>query len=147
MTGSPRANNGNDRAEERSGREICAGARRAEMPERDDEKREAHAVAKKTDDAGKQSIERARQRSPGPKSKRDIDRPSNQPLELDNLQGIGQRDLSRQIVVEAPHDAGADDGDGADDALPASACRTTRATTAPATRQTMPSAILRSKFS
>ena len=50
--------NRNDRTKKRSGRKIGAGARRAEMPERDNEQRKAYAVAKKTDAAGKQNIKR-----------------------------------------------------------------------------------------
>src|SRR4029079_7094550 len=109
-----KSQNGNGRTQKWSGREIRSGARRAEMPKRDNEQREAYAVAKKTDDARKQSIRRAGQRSTGPKPKRNTDGSGNQALELDNLQRIGKRYLSRQIVVEAPHDAGADYGNGTD---------------------------------
>ena len=112
-----KSNNGDDRAQKRSGREIGARPRCAEIPERDDEQRKAYTVAKKTDDAGQQSIRRTGQRSPGPESQCDINRPGQQSLELDNLQRIGQRHLASQIVVEAPHDASADDGNGAENAL------------------------------
>ena len=82
-----------DCAQERCGREIRAGARGPEMPKRDNEQREAYAVAKKTDEAGQQDIKRLRQRSSGRKSKRDSDGPGGQSLELDNLQRIGQRNF------------------------------------------------------
>ena len=103
--GFSQSQNSNDRAQERGGREIGAGARRTEMPKRDDEQREADAVAEKTDHTGQQSIRHGRQRPSSPQSKYDADRPGNQSLEFDNLQGIGQRYFARQIVVEAPHDA------------------------------------------
>ena len=108
-----KSHDGNYRAQEWRGRKIGAGTCRPEMPKRDDEQREAYAVAKQPDDTGKQSIKRTGQRTPGPESNRDTDGSGKQSLEFDNLQGIGQRNFPRQIVVEAPHDAGADDGDGA----------------------------------
>ena len=103
----------NYRTKEWCGRKISAGTRRTKMPKRDYEKSEAYPVAKKTDDARKQNIKRTRQRASGRESERDTDGSGNEALEFDNLQGIGQRNFSRQIVVEAPHDAGADDGEGA----------------------------------
>ena len=85
----------NHRAKEWSGREIGAGARRSEMSKRDDEQREADAIAEKADDARQQSIKSARHRSSGPKPKCETDRTGNQSLQFNNLQGIGQRNLPR----------------------------------------------------
>lgn len=65
--GLSKAKHGNYCTEEWSRRKICTVTRGAQMPERDDEKCEAHAVAQKTDDASKQSIDSPPATNPRPK--------------------------------------------------------------------------------
>jgi hypothetical protein len=89
-------------AEEGRGREIGTGPRRAEMTQRQHEQRQAGTIAQHPDESGKSDGARSRQRTAHPQSQGDVAGARDQPLQLDDLQGVGKRDLPRQVVVEPP---------------------------------------------
>ena len=134
------------RSHKRRRRKIGARARGAEIPQRQDEKHEADPIAGEPDQACERRRRRARKRLADRDRKGKIERAGNQSLQFDDLQGIGKGDLARQIVVETPGDTCADNASG-----PARPCQLGRpvqaSTRAPATRQAMPNAMRRSKFS
>ena len=134
------------RADERRGREIGAGARCAEMAQGQHEQDEAHAVADEADEPGNHQGSRRGQGAANPQAEQEIDRARDQTFELHDLQWVGERDLARQIVVEAPGDAGADDSQRPKQAVQRRSARPGQ-NDVPATRQTIPSAIRLSKFS
>ncbi len=135
-----------DAAEKRCGREVGPRARGAEMPQCDHEQGQAHAIPEEADHAGNQDGGERRQRGAQQQAQYEVEGTRDQPLQLDDLQWIRERDLSRQIVVEAPGEACADDGERTDQAVHRRV-PDHDSVAAPVTRQAMPSAIRRSKFS
>ena len=99
-------NDGGNSPQEGRGREIGSCSRRSQIAERNDEKRQAYAVSQKANNHRKNRRKRWGQQSSGPEAKREIDWSGDKTLELDNLQRIGQRNLTCQIIVEAPRHAG-----------------------------------------
>jgi hypothetical protein len=100
--------NRHDSAQERSGREIGRGARCAEVPESHNKQRQAHTIAEEADDAGRDCRQQTRQGSPSPQAEQNVNRTRNQALHLHDLRRIGERNLAREVVVEAPEDARTD---------------------------------------
>ena len=78
------------RPEKRGRREIGSGTRRAQMPERKNEKNQADTIPEKPHQSGKHEWREGRQAMAEPKPEREIDRTRDQPLQLDDLQGISQ---------------------------------------------------------
>lgn len=90
------------RAKERGRGEIGAGARRPQMAQRQNEEREAGAIAEKAEDTGG---EERRRRGPGAAPERgeaEIDAARREPFHHRDIQRIGARKLARQIVVDRP---------------------------------------------
>ena len=92
-------------AEERSDREEGAGARGAQVPQRQNKQHQAHAVTQKSDRRGGDQGGRGRQRLTCRESKRGRGAATDQPLESGNDDGIACRHLSRQVVVDCPEEA------------------------------------------
>ena len=92
-------------ADEWRSREVGTGSRAAEVTQRHDKKREAHPVSEKAHDAGDEGRRDAGKHAADPQTDQKIERPRNE-SELDDLQRIGERNFARQIIVEAPGQAG-----------------------------------------
>ena len=75
------------------------------MPESHNEQRQAHAIAQQPHQTSGNRRRNGRQRCTGSDAECKIDRPCQQPFELDNLQRVRQRHLAREIVVQAPSHA------------------------------------------
>ena len=117
------------------------------IAQRHDEEGEADAITEETHDpCQKSALERPGRVPPVEEAKRETDGAGDEAFELDDLQRIGERHFTREVVVEPPRSTGTDDGERADSpdkvGWPDHA-----STAAPATRQGMPRAIRRSKFS
>src|SRR5262245_23841073 len=93
---------GNDRAQEGSRREISARAGCAEIPKRKHEQSNTYTVTEKANECGDGKLRQIRDRSAAPDAKKEVGRPGNQALQLHDLEWIGKRNFSGEIVVEAP---------------------------------------------
>ena len=82
-------------------------------------KREANTITKKADDSSEEQKRRCRKRGADQDADSDVDRTSNQPLQLHNLQRVGLRDFAGQIVVEAPGGTSAYNREWTEDVLQA----------------------------
>src|SRR6185312_6881208 len=71
---------------------------------------EAQTVAKKANDGCSCGRRDAWKRAADRKAKHKIDGTRDETLQLDNLQGIGERHLSGKVVVKSPGDTCARDG-------------------------------------
>src|SRR5262249_57421597 len=84
---------------------------------RNKKRRRLHAEAKKADEAGERGGGRAGICPADREAEKEIKRTGDQSLQLDDLQRIGERYFPRQVVVEAPGDAGASNRERAGKAL------------------------------
>ena len=96
-------------ADKRSGRKIGPGAGRAEMAQPEHEERQANAITEEPDDSGGGKGPCFGQRRAMGKTQRRIDDPGSKPLDHCDLDWIGGAELSGQVVIDAPADAGGDD--------------------------------------
>ncbi len=87
------------------------------MTQREHEQGKAHSVADEADQPAQEDFERAGERSSRPQPQQQIDGSRDQSFPLHDLQRIGERNLAGEIVVDAPRDAGADDGERAGEAF------------------------------
>src|SRR5262249_51644444 len=127
-------------------REIGAGTSSSEIAQRQHEQRQARAVAHHADKGGERDGNRGRHASAHRQCQRHVERTGDQPLELNDLQWIGERDLAGEIVVE-PQATQAPTMARGPSRPESVGCPDHERTSAPNTRQAMPSAMRRSKFS
>ena len=85
------------------------------MPERENKKSKAQAIAEKTYDPCDQKKRTCGQASARPQSKRQVEWPCDQAFQLDDLERVGKRHLAREIVVEPPGDTGSGNGERPDE--------------------------------
>ena len=97
------------RPEERRTGEIGTGAGRAHMPHRNDEEHEAHPVSEESDHHRDGDVDRGRQGGTESEGDDQVHRPGDPALDGRQPGGIRQRDLSSEIVVDPPAQAGAQD--------------------------------------
>src|SRR6516164_2791803 len=92
-----------------SGREIRSGAGRTKVAQSQYEEHEANAVTEETDDSGcGKGPLFGKLRAMG-KAQRSIADPGSNTLDHGDLDRIGSAELSGQVVIDAPADAGRDD--------------------------------------
>ena len=102
---------GHDGADERRGREVGSGARGAEMAQRHDEERKADAITEETHDPCQRQRRETGKTAACKEAKRETDGAGDEAFELDDLQRIGERHFTREVVVEPPCSARTDDGE------------------------------------
>src|SRR5262245_6803784 len=95
----------NHRANKWRGRKISARPRSSEITKGEDIKGKTEPISQEPGYAREQGSERQGNRSTGPNSYGDVDGSRDEPLEFDDLQRVGERNLAREIVVEAPGNA------------------------------------------
>lgn len=76
------------------------------MAQTDHEQGQADTIGKKTDKHGRRKVLHWRQTGPKREGKHEIDDAGNQPLNRGDPGCVRQRHLARQIVVDAPREAG-----------------------------------------
>src|SRR6266702_5571535 len=108
---------GHESTEKRSRRKICGRSSSSQMPQREHIQCKANSVAQETNERRHKARHEAGQRSSRRKAQQQIDRTGYNLFERHDLQRIGKRNLSRQIIVQSPCNAGTDYSERADDAL------------------------------
>src|SRR5215469_15583666 len=96
-------------ADKGSGRKIRSGAARTEVAQPQYEERQANAITKESDDSGRGKGPLFGQLRAMGKAQRSIDDPGSKTLDHGDLDRIGSAELSGQVVIDAPADAGRDD--------------------------------------
>ncbi len=104
----PEGENCNRGADEWRGAEMRSGTRAAKMPQREDEQHEADTVTQETD--RERAGERRRWREVQPERERqdEIERSCRKPFYYRQHDRIGRRNPAREVVVETPAKACAD---------------------------------------
>lgn len=105
--------NRSDRANERRSGEISASAGSANVAKGEHEQNQADAVAKKPDETGAGRKQPMRQMRTKGQSQDQVDDAGDEALDGCNLNGVGMGDLARQVVVYAPRQTRAGDGERA----------------------------------
>src|SRR5262249_28630154 len=96
-------------ADEGSCRKIGSGASRTEVAQPQYEERQANPITEEPDDSGRGKDSLFRQPRAMGKAQGSIDDPGSNTLGRGDLDWIGGAELSGQVVIDAPADAGRDD--------------------------------------
>src|SRR5262245_11772412 len=109
VTGSPSATSAAALPRKGAVEKYASGPRSTEMTQRHDEQHQTQAVADEAHAGSGHCGGSAGKLTTSSKTKGKIERTRNEAFELDNLQGIGERD--GQIIVKPPGETGAADGE------------------------------------